>query len=161
MIEEDDVYMYEPPKDANFIPENALPEWYHEAARKCLLPDLEYGADYDDRNERKKKMDKEEYDAKYQNIGSQTAAHSSIMTFSFHVIQENVIKLYLYYNGQCIRFMAEDIYVVLPALCNMEYGNNKEFISQFSDECGYVSRLDKVLKDEDFESFYRICNHVL
>ena len=93
-----------------------------------------------------------EYCAKYKNIGTQVAALGSIVTLSFHVKQDNVIKLYLYCNGQCIRFMPEDIRDLLPVMVNMNYGDNKEWINrQIVD--GHIEKLRELLVDEPFAYF--------
>eukprot|EP01084_Bolivina_argentea_P264803 448692_1 len=39
----DNVWMYEPPKNCKNIPYDAVPEWYVNASKTCLLPNMEYG----------------------------------------------------------------------------------------------------------------------
>ena len=92
--------------------------------------------------------------AKYKNIGIGFAAKGSILTLSFHVKQQNVIKLYLCYNGQCIRFMAEDIKTVLPMLFNMEFGENADYIKREIVD-GHIKALRDLLVDDDFSQFQR------
>merc|ERR1712032_1664812 len=84
---------------------------------------------------------------KYTNIGSGTACDGSIMTFSFHVQKANVIKLYLHCQGNCIRFMPEDIRTILPLLFNKEFGNNRQWIDCQSLVDGYIDRMRRGLID--------------
>merc|ERR1719189_888011 len=72
--------------------------------------------------------DKKEVARENVNIGASFGAAGSVLTLSIHAKQENVIKMYLFCNGQCIRFMPEDVKTVLPILFNMEYGNNRDWI---------------------------------
>ena len=132
----DKVFMYEPPEIARNIPNNALPEWYIGASKLCLLPDLKFGdgpkhgpsaADNDAKQSEDPKVQQENA-MKHTNIGAGSGCAGSVLTLSFHVKQANVIKLYLYYSGQCIRFMAEDVKVVLPLLFNLDYGDNRKWI---------------------------------
>ena len=107
----DTVFMYDPPENARHIPENAVPEWYLGASKMCLLPDMEYGTESDNGT-----------------IGALNSCQGSILTLSFHVKREDAVKLYLFWNGGGIRFMPEDIKVVLPMLFNMKYGDNEQWI---------------------------------
>merc|ERR1712154_501383 len=152
--------MYEPPEKARDIPNNALPEWYIGASTITLLPDLKFtgggaldkaaAADSEEKKAENKDPKKEaERVAKYENIGANSACGGSVMTLSFHVKQENVIKLYLYMNGQCIRFMPEDVKAVLPVLFNMEFGDNKQWIKT-KEADSLIKQMNRGLKDEQF-----------
>ena len=90
---------------------------------------------------------------KYQDIGVDFACQSALLTLSFHVKTEEVIKLYLYHNGQCMRFMPDDIKTVLPLLFNMEYGNNAEWLTIHEEVDGCIDRMKRCLKDVEFEAF--------
>ena len=149
--------MYEPPENARIIPNNAVPEWYIGASRMCLLPDMKYGAENEEEDEADKKEKSKEQvineKAKFSNIGANTGCQGSVLTLSLHAKQANVVKLYLYYNGQCIRFMPEDIKVVLPMLFNMNYGNNAEFIKFEKQVNMYIKKMSYGLQDEEFQAF--------
>ena len=183
----DDVFMYEPPADAQIIPKNAPPEWFVASSRQCLLPGLDVcslyiprtasnhkfksvfpikcgniccfqygskGTDNDGDDEKNDgKVQKEP--SKYKDIGVDFAAKSSVLTFSFHVKTEDVIKLYLYHNGQCMRFMPEDIKNILPLLYNMKYGNgmNEKWLGRTKEVDSYIDRMKRCLKDIEFDAF--------
>ena len=93
-----------------------------------------------------------EFVAKYKNVNTQTAAKGSIMTLSFHVKKDNVIKLYLYWNGQCIRFMPEDVRDLLPVLFNMNYRDNAEWIRREGVD-RYINELKDMMVDVEFAYF--------
>ena len=162
--------MYEPPEDARDIPHDAPSEWYIGASKISLLPDLKYGdksklgaedevtesASDPSMTEQEKAMKQKELKmektAKYCNIGTSTGCQGSVMTLSFHAKQQNVVKLYLYCHGQCIRFMPEDVKVVLPVLFNMNFGNNDAFLKGTRvDE--YIEKMKSELQDIEFEAF--------
>lgn len=145
---EDTIYMYEPPENAKHIPKLAVPEWFVSSARTTLLPDLEYDPSGDKEKEAAK-ADKDK------NIGAHSPCKSSFLTLSFHVKQEDVIKLYLYYNGQSIRFMPNDIKDVLPMLFNMKWfdGVNADFLARKKLVNEYIERMERCLKDVEFEAF--------
>ena len=78
----------------------------------------------------------------------------SLLTLSFYVKSDEVVKLYLYRHGQLLRFMPEDIRTVLPKLFNMNYGKkiNQQFLkSKNVDE--HIDRMKGLLKDVEFEAF--------
>merc|ERR1719295_851064 len=137
------------------IPRNAVPEWFVASSRQCLLPGLDYHEvikdnaakaqkaqnvaddngngdgddDKEDENAPPSRDDKAKKDpSKYQDIGAHNSCKSSVLTLSFHVKQADVIKLYLYHNGQSMRFMPEDIRDILPTLFNMEYLGNDDWL---------------------------------
>lgn len=101
--------------------------------------------------------------SEYQDIGAHFGCKSALMTFSFHVKSEDVIKLYLYHNAQSMRFMPEDIKNILPLLFNMKYGNginekwlkSKEKVKDKESMVvdSYIDRLKSCLKDVEFEAF--------
>ena len=156
--------MYEPPDIARNIPSNALSEWYIGASKVCLLPDLNFGDGSQYINPRtaandgdgvESKVDETTVDhvAKFVNIGSKTAVNGSLLTLSFHVKQEDVIKLYLCSNGQTIRFMPGDLRDVLPVLFNMDYKGNAEWIKQKKIVEQHIGKLQEQLVDVQFTSF--------
>ena len=103
-------------------------------------------------NAQKKQLEQDKIE-KYKNIGAGFGCGGSILTLSFHVKQENVIKLYLYCNGQSIRFMPEDIRNVLPLLFDMEYPGNKEFLNRHDIVQSHIDHMRRGLVDEEFMAF--------
>merc|ERR1712242_397827 len=85
-----------------------------------------YPADPDQKGDKEK--DAKQHAEKHTNIGGGFGAGGSVLTLSIHAKQENVVKMYLFCNGQCIRFMPEDVKTVLPVLFNMDYENNTDWI---------------------------------
>jgi len=156
----DQIFMFEPPEDARDIPEDAVPEWFVSSSRTSLLPDLKYdpkkGGLEDDGKEDDPDPDDDEatkHPDKFKNIGVLFPCSSALLTLSFHVKQENVVKAYLYHNGQSIRFMPEDIRDVLPTLFNMEWGDNAKWIKKEKDVQHYVDVMAKCLVDVEFKAF--------
>jgi len=153
----DTVYLYEPPSDVLTIPTDAVPELFHLNSKLCILPDMKYtermGTEMKEGMEEDSAKNKSfEHSAKYENIGSLDSANGSVAIFSFHVMEERKMKLYMCCNGQCMRFMPEDIITVLPRLFNMDYLGNREYLK--TDEIkGAVSSMRDMLIDEEFTSF--------
>ena len=112
---------------------------------------------YNDYDDEEKGYDRDEkahqQPGKYRDIGSLFGCNSSLLTLSFHVKQQHVIKMYLYFNGQCMRFMPEDITTILPVLFNMEHGDNSQWIRQQMEVNQYIDRMERCLKDVEFEAF--------
>merc|ERR1711933_231124 len=96
--------------------------------------------------------------AELMNIGGSTNTSGSLLTLSIHAKQEKVIKMYLFCNGQCIRFMPEDIKTVLPVLFNMDYGDNRNYLDgkEINDN---IQAMQERIVDENFEAFQQsFCN---
>jgi len=162
----DTVFMYEPPLIARDIPKDELPEWYIGASKLCILPDMEFGdgsqhilkEDVEAAAEQKvaedvNKRTEQETAERFTNIGVGHDCSGALLTVSFHVKQENVVKAYLCCNGQSMRFMPEDIGTVLPLLFNMDYGANSKFFRAKHVVDGFVKSMRGVLKDDGFEGF--------
>ena len=113
--------------------------------------------DEKDNNDRDAKSKKEP--SKYTDIGVHFSCKSALLTLSFHVKTDEVIKLYLYHNGQCMRFMPEDIKTILPTLFNLKYADNEGWLNRKdpdSDELEvdrYINEMKKYLKDVEFDAF--------
>ena len=97
----DDVYFYPgvAGKYTQDIPKDAVPEWGVSASRTCLLPNMNYkvskaindniAKDLDGDDEKKDKNPSED-----ENIGIMHHCHGALLTASFHVRQEDKIKMY-------------------------------------------------------------------
>ena len=64
-----------------------------------------------------------------------------------------MIKLYLFCNGQSIRFMPDDVRDILPTLFNMDYGGNAKWIKLKDDVQGYIDQMKDCLVDDQFTAF--------
>ena len=134
---------------------------YIGASRISLLPDMKYGTetkeeDEADKKEKSKEQTKKEK-AELTNIGANKGCQGSVLTLSFHAKQADVVKLYLFCHGQCIRFMPEDIKVVLPMLFNMKYGDNASWIKNEKEVNMYIKKMSTGLQDTEFEAFQQGC----
>ena len=141
-----EIYMFEPPSNCRDIPKNALGEWYLNSSRICLLPDVEYKMDDDDRDYL------DEKDPRMTTIRSSLHYDGRVITLSFHVIAPDTIRMYLYWNGQIIRFFPEDIRKILPSFFEMKYGLNQSFVDK-PDMDEAIGRLKDKLKDSMFTGF--------
>jgi len=162
------MFMFEPPEIARDIPRDGVAEWFMAASKLCLLPDMEFdnGAKIkdaanviEDDHGPSAKQDTAANAARNVTIGTHFPAKGSILTFSFHAREDRVIKLYLYFNGQCIRFMPQDVRDLLPRLFNMKFLGNTEWFEgrkeQRKEVDGYIERLRAILVDEQFEAFQK------
>ena len=75
-----------------------------------------------------------------------------MLGFSFQVKKPNVIKLYLYCNGGCSRFMPEDIKIMLPSVFNMGDKANQEFVKgEVVEE--YIQMMEEMLVEDEVAAF--------
>ena len=156
----DKLILYEPyiSSYTRDIPNDAVPEWYFSSSKTCLLPNIKYSeqiaigtsTEYDDDKDQKWDQDI--------NIGSCTSTNGSLLTFSFHIKAQDAMKCYLFYNGQCIRFLPEeDIKKILPYIFNMEFGDNKEYMNNHEELDSLVGRIkDKGFVDSNFDTFEKM-----
>ena len=104
-----------------------------------------------DKKEKSKEQMKKEK-AEFTNIGANKGCRGSVLTLSLHAKQADVVKLYLFCHGQGIRFMPEDIKVVLPMLFNMKYGDNASW-TKTKEVDMYIKKMSTGLQDTAFEAF--------
>eukprot|EP00483_Globobulimina_turgida_P007897 UN07913 len=146
--------MYEPPTNCRNIPRDVVPEWYINASRTCILPNMDYGdgrdAEATEKNNQETRQTKEKIQKA--NIGSSSHCKGSLLTLSFICKEQDAIKAYLYWNGQITRFTPEDIRDVFPRLFNMEFnggekiGNGaKSLNQQFIENTKEIENLIKIL----------------
>merc|ERR1711933_131670 len=65
----------------------------------------------------------------YRTINSKSMLKcAETMTLSFHIEAVDEIRCYLYMHGGMIRFIPEDIQLILPVFFDKEFGNNAEWM---------------------------------
>ena len=161
----DIVYLYEPPKGiyTRDIPNDAVSEWGLAACKTCLLPPMKYNEnDAIGRNTYNvesddEKQKKEPDPSKDTNIHALHHVKCQLLTFSFQVKTRAEIKCYLYWNGQRIRMVPNEIQYVFPAIFNMDHAQNKQYLKsqKFKDQ---VVNMDEKLIDKQFQLFMREFN---
>merc|ERR1712228_1040951 len=168
--QDDDIWFYEPPKNCRTIPSKPLPEWYLNASRTCLLPNMEYGdgkaaeRGRDESDSKDNGNTKEEL--KKSNVTASFHCKGQLMTLSIIASETDSIKAYLFFNGSIIRFFPEDIKTVLPLIFNMKWNNsqkldpkkgelseNEAFLQKDDVIDGCVKEMKKVLIDKHFANF--------
>jgi len=143
IIELDELIMYEPEKGSAKFPNNKpVPMFYFNTSRKSIIP----GYDVKDIKDAKQTLIRK-------TIAAQDPCKGGIMTLSFHVESADVIRCYLFINGQSIRFMPEDIVLVLPRFFDQKYADNKEWNAKHEDARRYIEEMNKALKDVHFNAF--------
>merc|ERR1712228_1003802 len=148
IIDEDEIYFFEPPANCNVIPKNAVPLWYFDSSKTCIVPNIGYTEAMlaDKINNVSKDKQSEEV------IHSGFPAGGSLLILSFHVEAADNIRCYLYLNGCMTRFFAEDIVNLLPRYFE-DSKENQEFIE--SDEAKtMIEEMKPRLRDMKFEAFY-------
>ena len=93
-------------------------------------------------------------------IGSAEHCKGSLLTLSFHVRSENKIKMYMYFNGQILRFMADadDFRRVLPKLF-VDNDKNKAFLKD-KDLDTRIDKMREKLIDKEFNAFQECWNEL-
>ncbi len=156
-----DIWLFEPPPNCRDIPKNAVSEWYLNASKTCLLPNMNYGdgkmAENPETDRKENLSTKEQLKLlKKANIGTASHCKGTLLTLSFHVKSIEDIKCYLFWNGQMQRFMPEDITTVLPKIFNMNYDGNEQFMKQYVMEAKKeIIKMKRNLNDAKFNSFHR------
>ena len=93
-------------------------------------------------------------DATDQNIKTSFHCDGRLLTLSFHVMGPDTVRMYLYWNGQFMRFFPEDIKPVFESIFKKDYGGgeNGDFMeSKAIDEC--IARMKGKLRDTMFTGF--------
>ena len=85
-------------------------------------------------------------------IGATADCGGSLLTLSIYAKQEDVVKAYLYWNGQAMRFIAGDTKTVLPRIFNMDYPGNRQFVESARID-SQIKNMKDILKDAEFDSF--------
>eukprot|EP01084_Bolivina_argentea_P000950 1741_1 len=80
-------------------------------------------------------------------------SRSPIMTLSFHVLEEDVVKLYVFVNGQYFRFMPQDLKDILPVFF-VSNDSNKEFKNGEKIKT-LIEEIEPYLKDVKFDDFVK------
>merc|ERR1712129_83841 len=152
VIDGDELIFFEPTKETAIIPPGKhVPLVYFETSKACLIPAAKgyvepKGAQAADTGA-KDKLTKEP-------ITSQSPCKGAMMLLSFHVESTDVMRCYLYVNGQCIRFMPEDVIMLLPTLFDGKVPGNKGWA-----KAEHAKRLVEVmrtqLRDVQFGAFMK------
>ena len=150
----DEVIFYDPPKGTNSLPdkqdyETILPESYYNTSQKCLIPRIGYN---DGINEAliTSKMNSLKR-TQNSTISCKTACGGNLILFSFHIISSNIIKCYVWREGQFTRFFPQDIHYILPKIFKSELSTTKQFIN---DEKIHELISNVKFIDKQFEYWY-------
>merc|ERR1740123_3043702 len=164
---DDELVFFEPTEDANKLTsdggknKNELsPMVFFDRSRTVLIPSEGYNASIG-KSDDEKAADSGDQKKKLLNeaVNSLSKCNGAIMTFSFHVAAENEIRCYCYMNGQVIRFMPEDILLLLPVYFDDDFGSNAKWKDSEGKGCkeamDVVARMEKSLKDVKFDAFLK------
>ena len=160
----DDIYLYPPPNNCCIIPNDAKSEWYLNSSKTCLLPNSLYGTKD---KESQGIANNDEDDNKMtpendMNIGTASNIKGSVLTISFHVMSQNEVKCYLYYNGQFSRIPMNNkdsiIKNMLESLFIMTNNDNQNYIG--SEHIGEVIKvMNTHINDHKFDAFQKhVCS---
>eukprot|EP01084_Bolivina_argentea_P111351 198703_1 len=146
----DELILFEPPDVCNTIPKSAVPEWYFDSSRTCVIPNIGY-------ENGKNKVDvivhQHKEKLKQQTIVSNAACNGALMMLSCHAISSEEVRCYLHLNGTITRFFASDILRLLPLYFNMDIKKNDEFVKS-KEAQSLVQKMTTKLRDYKFEASY-------
>ena len=151
--DDDDVYMYEAPSNCRDIPNDATGEWYINASRTCLLPNMDYGDGkyaeglIDKTKLETKQNGKEKENLALGNVNSYTHCKGSVLTISFTVEEKDCISCKLYWNGQMNIFEPDDIKKVFPTMFNMKWNGYDDTMNDNNDSIDGKSKNEKFLEN--------------
>ena len=94
--------------------------------------------------------------------GVKDALGGQMLVFSFHVLNAEEIRCYLFCNGQCLRFHPNDVVNIIPELFQDSKKVRAALIKRFDDNQNdeaqsWKARFDEFtdsLQDKHFEEFY-------
>ena len=132
----DKLTIYDVPSTCNEIPSDNVPEWYFNASKTCIIP-----SEVDNNNG---KMINKNI------IRADSGINGQVITLSFCVEAEDIIKVYMFWMGRYTRIYPEDLGLILPEIFDMSANNNKKFTEKERNEV--YSKLK--IQDLDYESFY-------
>ena len=167
----DEIYLYCPPQGpyTREIPMNAVPEWGFGAARTCWLPNIGYEqedatgstkweSNGKKNNQQKKPKKKKNNKTAEGNISSAHHSKGGLITFSFHVRQMDIVKLYLYWNSGVMRLLPQDLGKVFSRIFSKSQENIKYFKNNKRLD-GMIEKMKKTLIDRPFDGFLNSYNH--
>ena len=146
---EDEIFFFEP--EDSYLPCNdgnesniILPESYYELLCTSMIPELRVWDHL-----------KEDQHLVSERVSGISAVYGALFTLSFQIVNKDEIRLYLWWNAQCIRLHIQDIWYVLPYIfvCDDDkFKINKKFIN---DDDIKVKLSDNFkIKDKVFREFY-------
>ena len=129
-----------------------MSEAFFDLTQKCVIPKIGY---LDGANEAMQTMHLSPKERLRQStISCRTAVpKGSVFIFSFHVSAKDRIKCYLFRDAQCIRFLPQDIKLILPHLFNLDSNRrNAEFVQNDTLVDDLIPRLNYT--DKLFDSWF-------
>ena len=159
ILDDDELIIYQPPDNCNQFPKGKYePMFYFDTTRTSIIPQIGYNnginAESDPSLMTQKDSNKDpKQKALTSNINALNACNGAIMVLSFHVESAEEIRCYVYLNGQILRFMPEDITLVLPKFFDSNFGDNKLW-PKSEEAKQLIDEMSKKLKDVHFKAFY-------
>ena len=123
--------MYNPPINARDIPTDYLPEWFINASRTCLIPNMDYKPEEAEKKETLEKDQQKPLEKR--NIATATISKGQLLTLSVIAKERDVVKCYLYFNA--------------TRLYNMKWNNgeNENFMKNEQSELDeLIKRMKKI-----------------
>jgi len=133
--DKDNLFVFQPEESSRKIYKKASALNYFHNARKSVIPCLD------------------------PKDGNKEAALNALsqgpqLMLSFHVEAEDSMRCYLFINGQCTRFLPEDLKLLLPVFFDPNTADNKDFEdSEEMDEI--ITALNGKLRDDQFQTFLK------
>ena len=142
VADSDEILFYE--AQPMTLPKEPCSLWYFESSKTCIIP-----GQYVPKDSKMDAMQKGMIEAK----SSLDPCMGSLMLLSFHVIDSDTIKCYLYLHGQLLRLFPDDLVNVLPRYFVDDERNKKFIKSQKAKEM--IESIKANLRDVQFEAFYQ------
>merc|ERR1712062_185654 len=88
-------------------------------------------------------------------IDGRTPCHGALITFSFHAVQSDEIRVYLWLGGKCMRFIPSDLLDVLPLFFDLNHESNRLFTKENSEIKTVMNNLSgRICRDKEFEKYF-------
>jgi len=148
--EPDEMYFYLPPSDCDRVDtqKGTIREVYFDRVKQCLIPNATYQKDKGESPHKGKVELTPKSQLMREAITSDSTCNGGLLTFSFQVDAKDAIACYLHWNGKCIRFLPEDVTVVLPLIFASTAANKKFAASNKATEVKYEDKQFQIFDEK-------------
>eukprot|EP01084_Bolivina_argentea_P185434 319771_1 len=152
----DEIIYFELPNDCRYLNQNHVAETQFDLLQKCILPRIGYESK---QMENVMKNNASLMNMKCRsNLTSRQSCNGGYLLFSFFVKSWDEVRCYMWWMGQCVRFLPQDIIDVLPRLFDIKYGMNKHFDISHNAVKDIVSKT--AFRDNYFRNWYKKTTHI-
>jgi len=95
--------------------------------------------------------------SKAADYGATDSLRGRMLVFSFHIMSKDEVRCYLFYQGQCFRFLGEDLLNVLPTFFVNGQKAKNDLLTRYKQDASWKKQFDEfcdTFVDIRFDTFY-------